>query len=78
MKPKFEYKPKATLTLRRMVRDMVQHCQHVSQNPVFGCNTCAYNVFYAPQQKPGCYFEHTGGLKPKDWQLNEMGSCVYR
>lgn len=70
-----EYKPKAIRTLRKMVIDIKQHCEHVSVNPVFGCLTCPYHVDFA-NRSHACYFEYTGGIKPAEWQLNQMGTIV--
>ncbi len=69
-----EYKPKAIRTLRKMVYDMREHCTHVSSNKFFGCHTCPYNVEH--RGGFGCWFEWRGSLKPKDWNINEMGTFV--
>lgn len=67
-----EYKPKAIRTLRKMVHDIREHCQHVSASEFFGCHTCPYNVEH--EDGFGCWFEWSGFLKPKDWNINEMGT----
>lgn len=70
-----EYKPKSIRTLRKMIYDIKEHCEHVANNKYFGCHTCPYHVINRDNSIT-CYFVHIGSVNPSEWELNEMGGYV--
>lgn len=71
---KDDFKPKKRSSYLKMFSDIKELCTAIFEGEKGICQECPFHVLYCDHC--GCYFVHTGGIRPCEWNSDDLGHLV--